>query len=73
MQVKAILFAFTQALAALALERRDPPTVLTAKRVYHTIIEQSPFLVEATSTVVWTQSPSITEALPTDIPVPTID
>lgn len=28
--------------------------VLTAERIYHTVIEQSPFLVDKTTTVVWT-------------------
>ncbi|KAF8076631.1 hypothetical protein FPV67DRAFT_1664888 [Lyophyllum atratum] len=34
--------------------------VLTAQRVYHTVVDTSPFLVDRTTVVVWTQSPSIT-------------
>ncbi|KAF8075355.1 hypothetical protein FPV67DRAFT_629929 [Lyophyllum atratum] len=34
--------------------------VLTAERVYHTVIDESPFLVDRTTVVVWTQSPSVT-------------
>ncbi|PPQ86147.1 hypothetical protein CVT25_003097 [Psilocybe cyanescens] len=72
MQLKYIIMTFAQLFAVVAIERRADPTVLTAKRVYHTVIDQSPFLVERTSTVVWTQSSSITEAQPTSAPTPTI-
>ncbi|KAH9474393.1 hypothetical protein JR316_0012851 [Psilocybe cubensis] len=69
MQLKHILLFLTPLVTVYAAE----PTVLTAKRVYHTVIDQSPFLVERTSTVVWTQSPSITEAQPTTPPTPTLN
>ncbi|GLB41429.1 hypothetical protein LshimejAT787_1000290 [Lyophyllum shimeji] len=35
--------------------------VLTAERVFHTLVDQSPYLVDRTATVVWTQSPSISD------------
>ncbi|KAJ3510609.1 hypothetical protein NLJ89_g4581 [Agrocybe chaxingu] len=71
MQFKAIVIVAIQALAVVALERRAP-AVVTAERVYHTVIRQSPFLVDRTSTVVWTQSASITEAQPSTAPTPTV-
>ncbi|KAF8798630.1 hypothetical protein BYT27DRAFT_6897286 [Phlegmacium glaucopus] len=72
MQLKSIFFTIAQVLVVLALVPRDEP-VLTAERIYHTIIDQSPFLVERTTQVVWTQSPSITQTLPTDTPVPVVE
>ncbi|TEB22100.1 hypothetical protein FA13DRAFT_1799212 [Coprinellus micaceus] len=43
--------------------------VLRATRVFHTIIRQSPFLVESSTTVTWTEGPSVTDtATPTPIP-----
>ncbi|TFK34059.1 hypothetical protein BDQ12DRAFT_727245 [Crucibulum laeve] len=54
-------------LASAALEERAA-TVLTVQKVYHTVIDQSPFLVDRTSTIVWTQSPSITTPEPTVTP-----
>ncbi|KJA22754.1 hypothetical protein HYPSUDRAFT_215523 [Hypholoma sublateritium FD-334 SS-4] len=57
---------------AVALKRRDPP-VFTGLDIYHTIIDEYPYIVDATSTVVWTQSPTITDtSLPTTEPTPTI-
>ncbi|RDB27745.1 hypothetical protein Hypma_003192 [Hypsizygus marmoreus] len=50
--------------------RRDAPT-LTIERVYHTIIDESPYLVDRTTTVVWTQTPGTIEsetAVPTSTP-----
>ncbi|RDB24410.1 hypothetical protein Hypma_008492 [Hypsizygus marmoreus] len=32
----------------------DNGEVLTVKKIYHTIIDKSPFLVDRTTTVVWT-------------------
>ncbi|KAG5724767.1 hypothetical protein E4T56_gene16423 [Termitomyces sp. T112] len=39
-----------------------PPSghVYTDIKVYHTVIDESPYLVDRTTTVVWTQGPSIT-------------
>ncbi|GLB41427.1 hypothetical protein LshimejAT787_1000270 [Lyophyllum shimeji] len=42
--------------------------VITAERIYHTIIPQSPYLVDRTTTIVWTQGPSISD---TDTATPT--
>ncbi|KAF6747073.1 hypothetical protein DFP72DRAFT_1062500 [Ephemerocybe angulata] len=39
--------------------------VFRATRVYHTVIKQSPFLVTSTTTVTWTQGPSVTDAAAT--------
>ncbi|EKM76009.1 hypothetical protein AGABI1DRAFT_116080 [Agaricus bisporus var. burnettii JB137-S8] len=36
------------------------PAVLTQEEVFNTVIDKSPFLTVATTTIVWTQSPSIT-------------
>ncbi|KAF9485556.1 hypothetical protein BDN70DRAFT_988760 [Pholiota conissans] len=75
MQLKTIVFAAVQIAAVFAadpLERRDN-TVHTALKVYHTIINESPFLVDRTSTVIWTEGASISDtSLPTSAPTPTI-
>ncbi|KAJ3513764.1 hypothetical protein NLJ89_g2767 [Agrocybe chaxingu] len=77
MQFKTLAFAALQVLAVVALDvRADPdptPEVLTAKRVVHTLIQQSPFLVESTTTVTWTQSASISPTEPVASPTPTIN
>ncbi|RDB27360.1 hypothetical protein Hypma_004467 [Hypsizygus marmoreus] len=52
------LWTFVVASNAAAIEP-DEGRVLTVKRIYHTIIDKSPFLVDRTTTIVWTQSPSI--------------
>ncbi|KDR80954.1 hypothetical protein GALMADRAFT_1116816 [Galerina marginata CBS 339.88] len=66
-----ILFAVGQIVAVIALEARDAP-VLTAERIYHTVVDQSPFLVEATTTITWTQSASITDSQPTTAPTASV-
>ncbi|KAF8959651.1 hypothetical protein BDZ97DRAFT_1837267 [Flammula alnicola] len=72
MQFKSILFVVCQVIAVMALERGGAP-VFTAKKVYHTIIDQSPYLVDRTTTIVWTESASISgSSLPTAAPTPTI-
>ncbi|RXW16492.1 hypothetical protein EST38_g9360 [Candolleomyces aberdarensis] len=65
----------TLAVIASVLTSYAPPVlaaegdVLTATRVFHTVIRESPFLVDRTTTVVWTQGASVTEeAQPTAIP-----
>ncbi|KAF8984253.1 hypothetical protein BDQ17DRAFT_1377580 [Cyathus striatus] len=42
--------------------------VLTAEKIYHVVVDQSPYLVESTSTITWTQSSSIYSPVPTTIP-----
>ncbi|TEB23092.1 hypothetical protein FA13DRAFT_1740403 [Coprinellus micaceus] len=43
--------------------------VYTATKVFQTVVSQSPYLLEQTTVVTWTQSSSITEsATPTVIP-----
>ncbi|EDR13868.1 uncharacterized protein LACBIDRAFT_321492 [Laccaria bicolor S238N-H82] len=59
MHPKSILIAFAHllAIAAAAVEPRQAepaPTVFTAERVYHAVIDQPPYLVDMTSTITWT-------------------
>ncbi|KAF5362105.1 hypothetical protein D9756_002104 [Leucocoprinus leucothites] len=73
--MKAFLSLCAMAVVAIATEhdaRQAPaaPAVLTATKVFHTVIEQSPFFVEGTSTVVWTQSPSVTDSQPPPTAIP---
>lgn len=37
---------------------QSPGPVFTATAVYHTIIDEPPYLVDRTTVVVWTESPS---------------
>ncbi|RXW24333.1 hypothetical protein EST38_g1522 [Candolleomyces aberdarensis] len=68
MQFKFTFIAFAGVLAFFTTQA-FAAEVLTAPRVYHTVIKQSPYLVERTTTVTWTQSTTITEtATPTPIP-----
>ncbi|KAL9713354.1 hypothetical protein Ac2012v2_002961 [Leucoagaricus gongylophorus] len=69
--MKTFFSLLTFALAATATEyyaqqEKPSPSVLTATRIFRTIVPESPFLVTATSTVVWTQSPTM-KTSPTDI------
>ncbi|KAF9528970.1 hypothetical protein CPB83DRAFT_893933 [Crepidotus variabilis] len=73
MKLNYILFVASQCLLTFALERRQDRKVFTATKVVHALVSQSPFFVDSTTTVVWTQSPSITEPEPTTAPSPTID
>ncbi|RDB27762.1 hypothetical protein Hypma_003209 [Hypsizygus marmoreus] len=58
-----MLFKSLFALLAIAIASNaaavDGGKVLTVKKIYHTIIDKSPFLVDRTTTIVWTQGPSI--------------
>ncbi|KAF9473148.1 hypothetical protein BDN70DRAFT_886143 [Pholiota conissans] len=58
MQFLTIVFFAAQVVAALAnpLEARGA-AVHTATKVFHTIVKQSPFLVDKTTTIVWTVPP----------------
>ncbi|KAJ7102019.1 hypothetical protein C8R44DRAFT_887798 [Mycena epipterygia] len=54
--------------AAAIVPRADPPPhmpVFTATRVYETIMDVTPYIISATTTMTWTQSPSTTIANPT--------
>ncbi|KJA22858.1 hypothetical protein HYPSUDRAFT_40651 [Hypholoma sublateritium FD-334 SS-4] len=67
-----IIFMLSQVLAITALQL-EADNVLTASRVYHTIIDQSPYMVDVTSVTTWTESASIIDTtLPTGAPTPTI-
>ncbi|KAF5341079.1 hypothetical protein D9611_005995 [Ephemerocybe angulata] len=68
MQFKQLALAVALAFALPAVHAGEGQ-VLTATRVFHTIVKYSPFLVESTTVVTWTQSSSIAEtATPTPIP-----
>ncbi|KAJ7838017.1 hypothetical protein B0H14DRAFT_2790295 [Mycena olivaceomarginata] len=70
-----MFFSLTSLLSAVALlavganaaAAAGPPAppVFTATRVYNTLTDVAPFIVKATTTVVWTASPSTTFAQPT--------
>ncbi|KAF8994971.1 hypothetical protein BDQ17DRAFT_1042603 [Cyathus striatus] len=53
------VFLFVFAFAASA--NAQMKTVFTDIKVYHTTVSDSPFLVERTTTITWTQGPSPTE------------
>ncbi|KAF8169799.1 hypothetical protein BJ912DRAFT_998699 [Pholiota molesta] len=73
MQLNVLVFFVTQIVAILALAGRDNSAhTRMAKKIYHTVIDESPYLVDRTSTVFWTESESITTSLPTAAPTPTI-
>ncbi|TFK20275.1 hypothetical protein FA15DRAFT_673649 [Coprinopsis marcescibilis] len=63
MQLKFTLFAFAALIAftkpGVQAAEGD---ILTATKVFHTIVQQSPFLVDRTTTLVWTQSSSISDS-----------
>ncbi|TFK32862.1 hypothetical protein BDQ12DRAFT_691909 [Crucibulum laeve] len=59
MLFKPLLFLSAVFASVVAQDQRPP--VFTAERIIHTIIQESPFLVDHTTTVVWTQSSSISE------------
>ncbi|KAJ7617250.1 hypothetical protein FB45DRAFT_1034539 [Roridomyces roridus] len=46
--------------AAAIDERAPPPPVFTATRVYKTITNVAPYIVDATTVITWTQSPTTT-------------
>ncbi|PPQ66982.1 hypothetical protein CVT24_008396 [Panaeolus cyanescens] len=53
--------------------RNDDLPVFTVEEVFPTIIDTPPFMIEVTTTRVWTQSPSVTPATTIDAPLPTLD
>ncbi|KAF8184482.1 hypothetical protein BJ912DRAFT_974987 [Pholiota molesta] len=73
MQLKSIVFFATQIVAILGLAviggRDGPGSVHTALKIYHTIIKESPFLVDRTLRF---EGTSITTSRPTAAPTPTI-
>ncbi|KAJ3499977.1 hypothetical protein NLJ89_g9991 [Agrocybe chaxingu] len=78
MQLKSLIFVALNVLAVVALDLRarqeEPPAdlpVFTGKRVFHTIIDKSPFLIESTTTFTWTQSASISATESVVSPTPT--
>ncbi|KAJ6592398.1 hypothetical protein B0H19DRAFT_1245274 [Mycena capillaripes] len=63
-----LLFAAAASVQAAVIARQKgapPPPVFTATRVYQTITDVPPYIVTATTTMTWTQSPSTTFAHPT--------
>ncbi|PFH47835.1 hypothetical protein AMATHDRAFT_6368 [Amanita thiersii Skay4041] len=62
MQLGSIVTIFAVVFAAMTQSIAAPAKkVYTVKRVYHAVITKSPYMVERTSTMVWTA-----EATPTD-------
>ncbi|KAJ7711885.1 hypothetical protein B0H16DRAFT_1627222 [Mycena metata] len=51
--------------AAIARQHNTGPPVFTATRVYETITDVPPYIITATTTMTWTQSPSTSIAHPT--------
>ncbi|KAJ7909620.1 hypothetical protein B0H13DRAFT_2330208 [Mycena leptocephala] len=51
--------------AVIARQNPPPPPVFTATRVYQTITDKPPYIITATTTMTWTQSPSTTIVFPT--------
>ncbi|KAJ3500536.1 hypothetical protein NLJ89_g9749 [Agrocybe chaxingu] len=64
MQFKTLVFVAVPVMAAAALHIRQDdqpqPQIFTGERVFHTIIDKSPFFVESTTTFIWTQTPTAT-------------
>ncbi|KAJ7026622.1 hypothetical protein C8F04DRAFT_1267844 [Mycena alexandri] len=56
--------------AAIGRQHNTGPPVFTATRVYETITDVPPYIVTATTTVIWTQSPSTSIAHPTGPGIP---
>ncbi|TEB14493.1 hypothetical protein FA13DRAFT_1799223 [Coprinellus micaceus] len=56
---RALLFAAVALPTAFAAEAVKEGDVFTATRVIHTIIKESPYMVDRTTTVVWTAGPVI--------------
>ncbi|KAG6901003.1 hypothetical protein C0995_002588 [Termitomyces sp. Mi166 len=49
-----VVFAYVLALTSqMKVTAADAP-VLTAERVFHTLVDQSPYIEDRTTTVVWT-------------------
>ncbi|EAU89559.1 hypothetical protein CC1G_02448 [Coprinopsis cinerea okayama7 len=71
MQLKLAFFTLVSILAfnGVSAEEGD---VHTVTRVFHTIVKQSPYLVDRTTTVVWTEGPSIADPSATAVP-PEVD
>ncbi|KAJ7166987.1 hypothetical protein C8R46DRAFT_1351183 [Mycena filopes] len=66
-KVVATVLAIASAVAAVPAAGAP---VFTATRVFQTITNVAPFIVTATTTVTWTQSPSTTFAHPTGTGLP---
>ncbi|KAJ7469669.1 hypothetical protein FB451DRAFT_1400496 [Mycena latifolia] len=64
MLFKAVLSVLALASATVAAPD-DTAEVFVATRVYKTVTDVAPYIVTATSTFTWTQSPSTTVAQPT--------
>ncbi|KAJ7108219.1 hypothetical protein C8R44DRAFT_884986 [Mycena epipterygia] len=66
-----ILTAAAASVQAVGIPRQEssesapPMPVFTVTRVYKTITDVAPYIVTATTTMTWTQSPSTTVANPT--------
>ncbi|KAF8880223.1 hypothetical protein CPB84DRAFT_1792725 [Gymnopilus junonius] len=70
MQFKFFKFALIatslQALSASA----ETPKVLTAERIYNTLVDYSPYMIQKTTTIIWTQTQSSTASQAPVTPTP---
>ncbi|KAJ7186415.1 hypothetical protein C8R46DRAFT_1206425 [Mycena filopes] len=66
-QVVATVLAVASSAAAAAAAH---PPVFIATRVFQTVTDVAPYIVTATTTLTWTQSPSTTVAHPTGSGLP---
>ncbi|KAJ6623647.1 hypothetical protein B0H10DRAFT_2213333 [Mycena sp. CBHHK59/15] len=60
-----MLSKFVIFVSALVFVNAAAPPVFTATRVFNTLTDVAPYIVKATTTITWTQSPSTTVAQPT--------
>ncbi|KAJ7728491.1 hypothetical protein B0H16DRAFT_1734642 [Mycena metata] len=70
MLFKGVATVLALASAVAAGPAPPPPPVFTATRVYKTITDVAPYIVTATTTVTWTQSPSTSFTHPTGTGLP---
>ncbi|KAJ7776228.1 hypothetical protein B0H16DRAFT_1712611 [Mycena metata] len=70
MLFKAVATVLALASAVAAGPAPSHPTVFTATRIFKTVTDVAPYIVTATTTVTWTQSPSTSFAHPTGTGLP---
>ncbi|KAF9037468.1 hypothetical protein BJ165DRAFT_1532155 [Panaeolus papilionaceus] len=72
MQLQSALLFFSFAIIAATAADAEP-AVFTVEEVFATIVDTAPFMAEATTTHVWTQSPSIEPTETVVAPTPSLD
>ncbi|KAJ7080199.1 hypothetical protein B0H15DRAFT_953688 [Mycena belliarum] len=60
-----MLFNALLLLSALVFAAAAPPAPVTATRVFHSVTDVAPYIVEATTFITFTPSPSTSVAFPT--------